>query len=72
AVTREEALRMWTLNGAWNSFEEDLKGSIEPGKLADFVVTSKAYATCAIDEIKDIEALLTVVDGKQVYKAEGF
>lgn len=66
-VSREEALRMWTINGAYMSFEENLKGSIEPGKLADLVVLSKDYLTCPEDEIKDIEAVLTMVDGKVVY-----
>ena len=66
-VTREEALRMWTLNGAYNSFEEKVKGSIEPGKLADFAVISKDFLACPVDEIKDIEALQTVVDGKVVF-----
>ncbi len=67
-ITREEALRMWTISGAYGSFDENIKGSIEPGKLADFVVISKDYLTCAEDEIKDIEALTTVVDGKVVYE----
>jgi predicted amidohydrolase YtcJ len=67
AVTRLEALRMWTLNGAYLSFEEHSKGSIEPGKLADMVVISKDFLACPVDEIKDIEALVTVVDGKVVY-----
>ena len=66
-VTRQEALRMWTLNGAYNSFEEKVKGSIEPGKLADFAVISKDFLACPVDEIKDIEALQTVVDGKVVF-----
>lgn len=66
-VTREEALRMWTINGAYMSFEENLKGSIEPGKLADLVVLSKDYLSCPEDEIKDIEAVLTMVDGKVVH-----
>jgi predicted amidohydrolase YtcJ len=68
-ITREEALRMWTINGAYLSFEEDVKGSIEPGKLADMVVISKDLPTCPVDDIKDIEALLTVVDGKVVHKS---
>ena len=66
-LTREQALRMWTLNGAWLSFEEKSKGSIEPGKLADMVVISKDYLHCPVDDIKDIEALLTVVGGRAVY-----
>ena len=71
AVTRDQALRMWTLNGAWMTFEEKTKGSIEPGKLADMVVISRDYLHCPVDEIKDIEALLTVVGGQVVYRGRG-
>jgi predicted amidohydrolase YtcJ len=71
-ITRLQALRLWTLNAAYLSFEENLKGSIEPGKLADFVVISKDYLECPEDEIKDIEALLTVVDGREVYRRPGW
>jgi hypothetical protein len=70
SVTRLEALRMWTLNGAYLSFEEKIKGSIEPGKLADMVVIDKDFLKCPVDEIKDIEALVTIVDGKVVYQAQ--
>ena len=66
AITREEALRMWTWNGAYLSFEEKLKGSIEPGKLADLVVISKDFLTCPVDQIRDIEAVATIVGGKVV------
>jgi predicted amidohydrolase YtcJ len=69
-ITREQALRMWTLNGAYLSFEENLKGSIEPGKLADFIVVSKDFLSCPVDEIRNIETLLTVVGGKTVYRSE--
>ncbi len=67
SVTREEALRMWTINGAYNGFEEKQKGSIEPGKLADLVVIAQDYFTCPVDEIRKIEAVMTMVDGKVVY-----
>jgi predicted amidohydrolase YtcJ len=66
-IGRMEALRMWTLNGAYLSFDEKIKGSIEPGKLADMVVISKDYLTCPVQEIKGIEALSTLVDGRVVY-----
>ena len=66
-ISRMEALKMWTINGAYMGFEEKLKGSIEPGKLADFAVITKDYLNCAEDEIKDIEAVATVVDGKLVF-----
>lgn len=67
ALTREQALRLWTLNSAYLSFEEDRKGSIEPGKLADMVVISDDFLHCPIDRLKDIEALTTIVDGKVVF-----
>jgi hypothetical protein len=66
-ISRMEALKMWTWNGAYLMFAEKEKGSIEPGKLADLVVLSKDYAKCPEDEIKDIEALRTIVGGKIVY-----
>lgn len=68
-ISREEALRMWTLNAAYLSFEEKLKGSIEPGKLADFAALSDDYSSCPIEQIRDLEVALTVVDGKVVYRA---
>ena len=67
-ISREQALRMWTWNAAYHSFDEDVKGSIEPGKLADIVVISKDYLTCRVAEIRDIEALRTVVGGRVVFE----
>ena len=67
-ISREQALRMWTWNAAYHSFDEDVKGSIEPGKLADMVVISKDYLTCRVAEIRDIEALRTVVGGRVVFE----
>ncbi len=69
-ITREEALKCYTKNNAWITFEEDVKGSIEPGKYADFVVIEKNILACPIDEIKDIKVLMTVVGGKIVFEIE--
>jgi hypothetical protein len=68
-VSVEEALRINTLNGAYNSHEEAIKGSITPGKLADFVVLADDLHTVAQDKIKDIEIVRTVVGGSTVYQA---
>jgi predicted amidohydrolase YtcJ len=68
-VTRVEAIRMYTINGAHLTFEEDLKGSIEPGKLADMVIIDRDILTCPEDEIKDTKVLRTFLGGKTVYKA---
>ncbi|MFN3325039.1 MAG: amidohydrolase [Bryobacteraceae bacterium] len=67
-VTREEALRMYTSWAAHLQFSEKDKGSIETDKLADFVVIDRDYLTCPEDEIRRIEPLMTVIDGKIVYR----
>jgi len=67
-ISRFEALKMWTLNNAYMEFSEKETGSIKPGKLADMVVIDKNFATCPVDEIKDIEALQTIVGGRVVYR----
>ena len=68
-ITVEEALRVNTLNGAYNSHEEAIKGSITSGKLADFVVLSDDLHTVDHEKIKDIEIVRTVVGGNVVYEA---
>jgi predicted amidohydrolase YtcJ len=68
-VSVDEALRINTLNGAYNSHEEAIKGSITPGKLADFVVLADDLHAIAQDKIKDIEIVRTVVGGSTVYQA---
>jgi predicted amidohydrolase YtcJ len=60
---------MYTLNGAYLTFEEDIKGSIEPGKLADMVVIDRDIMTCPEDDIKDTVVLTTYLGGKVVYEA---
>lgn len=68
AISREEALKMYTINNAYASFEEAVKGSIEPGKFADLVVLSEDMLTCPEDEIRNIRPLLTMVNGKTVFE----
>ena len=67
-ITREESIRMYTLNGAYLTFEEDIKGSIEPGKLADMIILDRDIMTCPEDDIKDTVVLETILSGKTVYK----
>jgi predicted amidohydrolase YtcJ len=68
-ITVDEALRVNTINGAYNSHEEGLKGSITPGKLADFVMLDKDPHGVDPDTIKDLKIARTVVGGKTVYQA---
>jgi predicted amidohydrolase YtcJ len=71
-VTREEALRMFTIGGAWFTFDEANKGSIEVGKLADLAVLNGDYLTVPEDQIRSLESLLTLVGGRIVYAASPF
>jgi len=66
-VSREEALRMYTMYSAHFSFEENIRGSIEPGKLADLVVLDRDYLTCPEDEIREMRPVATMLGGKFVY-----
>lgn len=67
-MTREEALRSYTINGAYASFQEDILGSLTPGKLADITVLSKDIMTVPDDEILDTEVVYTIVGGKVMYQ----
>jgi len=67
-ISREQALIGYTRNVAFSTFEEEVKGSIEPGKLADMIVLDRDLLSCPVDEIKDIEVLMTIVGGKIVYR----
>ena len=69
---RMTALRFYTLGSAWFSFDDDVRGSLEVGKLADLAVLSADYLSVPADAIGDIESLLTVVNGEVVYAAGEF
>ncbi|HDE1169797.1 TPA: amidohydrolase [Klebsiella quasipneumoniae] len=66
-LPRDVALELWTAGSAWFSSEQGKKGRLAAGQLADLVVLSKDYFSVAEEEIKGIESVLTVVDGKVVY-----
>ena len=70
--TREEALRMYTLGSAWFAHDEDRRGSLVVGKLADLAVLSKDYMKVPVAEIGRIESLLTMVGGRIVYAADPY
>jgi predicted amidohydrolase YtcJ len=66
-IPRDEALRLYTKGSAWFSHDENERGSLEPGKLADLAVLSKDYMTVPAEQVGGIESLLTMVGGKIVY-----
>ena len=69
-MTRMEALRSYTANAAYAAFEENLKGTLSPGKLADVVVLSADILTIPSMEIPKARVLYTIVGGKIVYEAK--
>ena len=71
AMTREEALASYTLNNAFAAFEEEIKGSLTPGKLADITVLSRDIMTIPEEEIPDTDVLYTIVGGVVRYRRAG-
>jgi len=67
-ISIEEALKSYTINGAFAAFEENIKGSIEVGKLADLVILDRNPLKVPKDEIKEIQVLETFIRGKSIYK----
>ena len=66
-ISREQAIRLYTINNAYLTFEEKQKGSLEAGKLADFIVLDRDILTCPADEVKDIQVDQTYLGGKVVW-----
>jgi hypothetical protein len=66
----DQALTVCTVHGAYASFEEDVKGSLTPGKLADFVVLEKDPHDVSPDHIVEIRVLRTVLGGRTTFAAE--
>jgi predicted amidohydrolase YtcJ len=70
-ISVEQALQLLTIDAAYGTFQEDIKGSIKVGKLADLVILSDNPLTVSEDSLADIEVLLTMVGGKIEYTREG-
>ena len=68
-ITAEQALALYTVNAAYASFEEKIKGSIAPGKLADIVILSDDPTRIPPEKIKDIKVEMTMIGGEVVWEA---
>ena len=69
-ITLEEAIKCYTLDAAYAAFEEDLKGSLEPGKLADITIMSEDLTSIPAEKIRDVPVHMTIVNGKILYYKE--
>jgi predicted amidohydrolase YtcJ len=67
-LTREEALKLYTINNAYLHNEEKIKGTLEPGKLADLILIDRDVLACPVDEVRHTRVLMTIVGGKVVFQ----
>jgi predicted amidohydrolase YtcJ len=67
-MTREQALRAYTIHGAYAGFEENLKGKLAPGMLADMIIISQDIMTVPVDDIPKTKVLYTIIDGQVVFQ----
>ncbi len=70
AITRAQAIQLYTINNAFLMFQEKEKGSLEVGKLADFIVLDRDILTCPLGEVKDIAVEATYLGGKRIYQRQ--
>lgn len=70
AITREEAIRLYTINNAFILHDEDKKGSLEKGKLADLIVVDRDLLTCPLEDLPQTKVLRTYLGGKLIYEAK--
>ena len=69
-LTREQVIRLYTINNAWFDYSEKRKGSLEPGKYADLILIDRDILQCPMDEVRTTKVLLTMVGGKTVWEAK--
>src|SRR6476620_2558771 len=67
-LTREQAIRLYTINNAYLTHEEKVKGSLEVGKLGDLILIDLDVLTCPVKDVAGTKVLLTMVGGKVVYE----
>lgn len=70
AMTRHEALKSYTINNAFAAFEDNIKGSLTPGKLADITILDTKLLSCAEEEILDAKVLYTIIGGRIAYQKQ--
>ena len=70
SLGREQAIRLYTINNAYLTGEEQIKGSLEAGKLADFIVLDRDILACPIEDVQNVRVKRTYVGGKKVFEAE--
>ncbi len=69
-ISREQAIRLYTINNAYLMFQENEKGSLEKGKLADFIILKKDILTCSLEDVRDMKVEQTYLGGKLIYQSQ--
>lgn len=67
SISRQDAIRLYTINNAYLTFEEKEKGSLAPGKLADFIVLDRDILSCQLEDMPRVQVLQTYLGGKRIY-----